>query len=151
MQGFWINQISQFSPTSFVTKVIMIEEERIGGWGRSMVIFINIWVSKSNLFKYRDTDRVTKGDTKRGKGVGGMNWDNRIDNIHTTMYKMPSLMAQLVKDLPAMQETQVRFMDWGDPLEHNMANHCSILAWRIPWTEELGRLQSMKYKESDAI
>ena len=42
-------------------------------------------------------------------------------------------------------------MDWGDPLEHNMANHCSILAWRIPWTEELGRLQSMGYKESDAI
>ena len=59
------------------------------------------------------------------------------------MYKMSPLMAQMVKDLPAMQETQVQFMDWGDPLEHNVANHSSTLAWKIPWMEEPGRLQSM--------
>ena len=40
-----------------------------------------------------------------------------------------------------MQETQVRYLDWEDPLEEDMATHSSILAWRIPWTEELGRLQ----------
>ena len=52
-------------------------------------------------------------------------------------------MAQTVKRLPAMQETQVRSLDWEDPLEKEMATHSSILAWKIPWTEETGRLQSM--------
>ena len=54
-----------------------------------------------------------------------------------------SLVAKLVKSLPAMQETWVRFLDWEDPLEKEMATHSSILVWRIPWTEEPGRLQSM--------
>ena len=53
------------------------------------------------------------------------------------------LMAQMVKKLPAMQETQVQSLSWDDPLEKGMATHSSILAWRIPWTEELGRLQSI--------
>ena len=52
-------------------------------------------------------------------------------------------MAQMVKNLPAMQETQVRFLDWEDPLEKEMATHSSILAWKNPWTEEPGGLQSM--------
>ena len=52
-------------------------------------------------------------------------------------------MAQMVKNLPAMQETQVRFLDWEDPLEKEMATHSSILAWKTPWTEEPGGLQSM--------
>ena len=51
-----------------------------------------------------------------------------------------SLIAQLVKNLPAMQETWVRFLSWEDPLEKEMATHSSILAWRIPWTEEPGGL-----------
>ena len=55
-----------------------------------------------------------------------------------------SLVAQTVKSLPAMWETQVRSLGQGDPLEMEMATHPSILAWRIPWTEELGRLQSMR-------
>ena len=49
----------------------------------------------------------------------------------------------MVKNLPAMQETQVRFLDWEDPLEKEMATHSGILAWRIPWAEERGGLQSM--------
>ena len=52
-------------------------------------------------------------------------------------------MAQRVKRLPAMWETWVRSLGWEDPLEKEMATHSSILAWRIPWTEELGGLQSM--------
>ena len=52
-------------------------------------------------------------------------------------------MAQLVKSLPTMQESQVRALGWEDPLEEGMATHSSILAWRIPWTEEPSRLQSM--------
>ena len=55
-----------------------------------------------------------------------------------------SLMAQMVKNLPAMQETQVGSLGGEDPLEEEMATHSSILAWKIPWTEEPGRLQSMR-------
>ena len=55
-----------------------------------------------------------------------------------------SLVAQTIKNLPAMQETQVRSQGWEDPLEKVMATHSSILAWRIPWTEEPGGLQSME-------
>ena len=55
---------------------------------------------------------------------------------------MASLVAQMVKTLPAMQETQIQSLDWEDPLEKRMATHSSILAWRIPWTGEPGGLQS---------
>ena len=48
-----------------------------------------------------------------------------------------------IKNLPAMQETQVRSLCWEDPLEKGMATHSSVLAWRILWTEEPGRIQSM--------
>ena len=60
-----------------------------------------------------------------------------------------SLLAQLVKNLSAMQETQVRFLSWEDPLEEEMATHSSFLAWGIPCTEERGRLQSLGCKELD--
>ena len=49
----------------------------------------------------------------------------------------------MIKNLPVMQETQVQFLGEEDPLEKEMATHSSILAWRIPWTEEPGGLQSM--------
>ena len=52
-------------------------------------------------------------------------------------------MAQMVKRLPTMQKTQVRSLGQEDPLEQEMATHSSTLAWKIPWTEEHGRLQSM--------
>ena len=54
-----------------------------------------------------------------------------------------SLVAQSVKNLPAVLETWVRFLGWEDPLEKEMATHSSILAWKISWTEEPGGLQSM--------
>ena len=55
-----------------------------------------------------------------------------------------SLVARMVKNLPAMWETWVRALGLEEPLEKEMATHSSILAWRIPWTEEPGRLQSME-------
>ena len=58
--------------------------------------------------------------------------------IHTA-----SLMVQMLKNLPAMQETWVPSLGWEDPLEEGMATHFSILAWRIPWTGEPGVLQSI--------
>ena len=54
----------------------------------------------------------------------------------------------MVKNLPALWETQVQSLGWEDPLEREMATHSSILAWRIPWTEEPGGLQSMGSQKS---
>ena len=67
----------------------------------------------------------------------------------STLFKGASLVAQLVKNLPAMEETWVQFLGWEDPLEKEMATHSSILAWRIPCTENPGGLQSMGWQESD--
>ena len=63
--------------------------------------------------------------------------------------KSASLVAQLVKDLPAVQETQVQSLGREDPLQRGIATHSSVLAWRIPWTEEPSGLQSMGLKELD--
>ena len=57
-----------------------------------------------------------------------------------------SLVTHMVKRLPAVWETQVRSLGWKDPLEKEMATHSSTFAWKIPWTEEPGRLQSMGSK-----
>ena len=59
------------------------------------------------------------------------------------MFLGASLVAQMVKNLPAVQETKFRSLGGDDPLEKGMATHSSILAWVIPWTEEPGGLQSM--------
>ena len=58
-------------------------------------------------------------------------------------------MAQMVKNLPAIQETWVQSLGQEDPLEKEMATHSSVLVWRIPWTEEPDRLQSWGCRESD--
>ena len=57
-------------------------------------------------------------------------------------YPWDSLVAQMVKNLPSLRETWVQPLGWEDLLEEGMATHSSILAWRIPWTEEPGGLQS---------
>ena len=57
-------------------------------------------------------------------------------------FKRASLVTQMVKNLPAMQETGAQSLGWEDPLENEMETHSSILAWRIPWTEEPGGLQT---------
>ena len=60
-----------------------------------------------------------------------------------------SIVAQKVNNLPTMKETQVQYLGREDPLEKGTATHFSILAWRIPWTEEPGGLPSWGHKESD--
>ena len=52
-------------------------------------------------------------------------------------------MPKMVKNLPAMKETRIQSLGWEDPLEKGMGTHSSILAWRLPWTEEPGGLQSV--------
>ena len=64
--------------------------------------------------------------------------------MHLSTCEGPSLVAQMVKNLLAMQEAHFRSLGWENPLEKGMAAHSSILTWRIPWTEESGGLQSMR-------
>ena len=70
-------------------------------------------------------------------------------DLYTSTVIRTSLEAQTVKHLPTMQETRVQSLGGEDPLEKEMATHSSTLAWKIPWMEEPGRLQSMGHKESD--
>ena len=69
--------------------------------------------------------------------VGTVFTKKKLDNLWA------SLVVQMVKNLHAVQKTQVQSLGQEDPQEKGMATHFSILAWRIPWTEELGRLQSI--------
>ena len=71
-------------------------------------------------------------------GIRGKNLPAKAEDIRDVV-----LVAQAVKRLPAMQETWVQSVGWEDPLEKEMVAHSSILAWKIPWTEEPGRVQSM--------
>ena len=59
--------------------------------------------------------------------------------------------SQMVKNPPAVQQSQVQSLGWEDPLEEGMTVHSSILAWRVPWTEDPGGLQSLGHKESDVM
>ena len=74
-----------------------------------------------------------------------------LQQLWPTSLVRASLIAQSVKNLPEVQETRVQFLGWENPLEKEMASHSSILAWRIPWIEEPGRLQSMQSQESETI
>ena len=69
---------------------------------------------------------------------------NRIWEPKFLGLRRASLVAQMVKNLPSVQETQVQSLGREDPLEKGTANHANILAWRIPWTEDSGRLRSME-------
>ena len=79
-----------------------------------------------------------EGMVNRGKTSGQV----------TQFYRIiaASLVVQSVKNLPAVQDAQVRFLGSEDPLEKEMATHSSILAWKIPWTEEPGGLQFLGHK-----
>ena len=81
--------------------------------------------------------------------IPGSERSPREGNGYPLPYSWASLVAQLVKNPPAMWETWVRSLGWEYPLEEGMATHSSIPAWRIPWTEEPGGLQSTGCKESD--
>ena len=65
------------------------------------------------------------------------------ERLSLSHFHLTSLVAQTVKCLSTMWETRVWILVWEDPLEKEMANYSSTLAWKIPWTEECGRLQSM--------
>ena len=80
-----------------------------------------------------DPDSIPGMGRSPGEGIG-----------HPLKCSWTSLVAQFIKNPPAMWETWFRYLGWEDPLEKGMATHTSIVAWRIPWTEEPGRPQSME-------
>ena len=82
--------------------------------------------------------RVSGSGRSSGEGIG-----------YPLQYSWASLVTQLVKNLPAMQETWVRSLGWEDPLKKEMATHSSVLAWRIPGTGEPDGLPSLGRTESD--
>ena len=85
--------------------------------------FPNSSVGKESTYSAGDPGSIPGSGRSAGEGIG-----------YPLQYSWVSLVAQLVKNLPAVQETWVRSLGWEDPLEEGKATHFSILAWRIPWT-----------------
>ena len=102
--------------------------------------------SKRQKTQLEETDQASEPD------MAGMlhlsNWELKTQFNNYDKFRV-SLVAQMVKSLPAIQETWVQSLGWEDHLEKEMATYSSILAWTIPWTEEPGGLQSMGSHESD--
>ena len=89
-------------------------------------------VDKESACNAGDPGLIPGSGISPGEGIG-----------YPPQYSWASLVAQMVKNPPALREIWVQSLGWKDPLERGMATHPSILAWRILWTEEPGRLQSM--------
>ena len=104
----------------------MFWTEQLKGWGYHVQIWGRLSGENSTLKKAKSGIRLSPLNLRCPSAI-----------------HRPHLVAQMVKNPPAMQETQVQSLGWENPLEKGMAIHSSILAWRIPWTEESGRLQSM--------
>ena len=92
---------------------------------------------KESACQARNTGVTSGSGRSPGEGIG-----------YPLQYSWASLVAQLIKNLPAKQETQVQPLGQEDPLEKEMVTHSSILAWEISWTEESGGLQSMRLQRS---
>ena len=85
--------------------------------------FLDSSVGKESACNAGDLSSIHGSGRSTGEGIG-----------YPFQYSWASFVAQLIKSLPAVQETWVRSLDWDDPLEKGKATHSSILAWRIPWT-----------------
>ena len=88
------------------------------------------FVGKASAYNAGDLGSILGSGRSPGEGIG-----------YTLQYSCAFIVAQLVKNLPAMRETWVRSLGWEDPLEKGMAAYSSILAWRIPWTIQSMGLQ----------
>ena len=95
------------------------------------------------MFKL-DLEEEEKPDIKLPTFSGSLKKQGSSRKTPTSAVLGASLVAQMAKRMPAMWETQVLFLGWEDPLEKEMAIHSSTLAWKIPWTKEPDRLQSME-------
>jgi len=113
-----------------------VERNKLGGrinvYILSCMGFPGSSVGKESTLNVGEPGSIPGSGSSPGEGIG-----------YPLQYSWASLVAQTVKNLPAMWETWVQSMGWEDPLEEGMTTHSSILPWRIPWTEEPGGLQSM--------
>ena len=102
---------------------------------RAMTLHVYAWLSGTTL--------VSRA-MQRGSAIPLLQGSNFSLSLFLfeLRFSCPSLVAQLIKNLPAVQEMQVRSLGWEDPVEKEMATHSSILTWKISWTEEPGGLQS---------
>ena len=157
LSGFESRLCHLISMQSWASYFIGIIKTSLGGWGPPSLGGPHHWgieidvcelpcvkqiASRNILYSTANSawcSMVTQID--RIEGLGG-----RSKSWFTSLY---SLVAQMVKNLPGMQETQVQSISREDPLKKGMATLYSILAWRNLWTEEPGRLQSMGHKEPD--
>ena len=98
--------------------------------------FADSSVGKDSACNAGDLSQIPGSGRSIGEGIG-----------YLLQYSWASLVAQMVKNVPAMQEIWIRSLGQEDPLEQGTATSFSILAWRIPWTEELGRVQAMGSKK----
>ena len=85
-------------------------------------------------FPYSSVGKESTRSVRDPSSIPGLGRSAREETGYTLQYSWASLMAQLVKNLPAMWETCVRFLVWEDSLEKGKATRSSVLAWRIPWT-----------------
>ena len=100
--------------------------------------YLNEYVFTTLLIQSSSNSSLLGKGTRRSFFFFFFNW-----NIGDTPGIRDSLVGQMIKSLPAMRETRVQTLGWENPLEKAMATHSSILAWKSPWPEEPGRLQSM--------
>ena len=116
-------------------------------WELTVAQIMNSLLPNSDLKKVGKTTRPFKYDLNQIPYDYTVEVRNRFKGLDLidrfAWWCQTSLVAQRVKPLPAMRETWVRSLGWEDPVEKEMATHSSTLAWKIPWTEEPDRLQSM--------
>ena len=139
---------------------------------RLYIVTLFIYITPYNLYaeyiiQNTSLDEAQAGIKTAGRNINNLRYSNKTtllaesedelmsrlmevkeENVKAGL-KLNWTVAQLVKNLPAMQETWVQSLGWEDPLEKGMATHSSILAWRIPWTEELADYTPWSCKDSD--
>ena len=130
------------------SSVHVILQARILEWVAISLDFPGGSDSKASVYNAGDPGSIPGSGRSAGEGNGDpLQHFYFLKPLGSWLYIMPwevvASVVQMVKNLPAMQETRVWSLGREDPLEKGMAIHSSILAWRIPWTEELGRLQFM--------
>ena len=103
-------------------------------YGDTFVGFPDISVGKESTWNAGDPGSIPGSGTSAGEEIG-----------YPFQFSWASLVAQLVKNPPSMQETRVQSLGWEDPLEKGKATHSGILAWRIPWTVESMWLQRLRH------